>query len=122
MYKYLIILLLASTQAHADVTGDDLYKSCLSDAVFIDGYIAGLRDKSIADYVYVDESTPQADKSRPHVKLMLRLINDHCIEGETRRQVDALVCRYLSSNPNKRSEYANDLVERVLKDAFPCKR
>lgn len=114
-----IALCLAAGPAHADFfDGNDLHDMCQKMPVRVDGYVAGVYDRSGASAVLSDFWAPN-----PESKAQLRkVIVPFCVpDGVRLSQLRDVTCKYLADFPQKRHMPGSLIVVSAVGDAFPCK-
>ena len=107
---------LIATPASTDIwNGNELYDMCRDGRNTLNGYVAGLHDKSTSDVLFVDH---WARENKDELK---KVIRPFCIPDRVRvSQMRDVVCKLLADRPSQRHLPGSVLVQTALAEAFPC--
>jgi len=114
----LIALSLLSIPASADIwNGNELYDMCQKGPHTLNGYVAGVFDKSVADNALAEFWAP----TRENKDQLKKVIKPFCIPDRMRvSQMRDVVCKFLAERPNQPHLAGAPLVQTALAEAFPC--
>jgi hypothetical protein len=98
--------------------GNELFDLCKREPQTLNGYVAGLYDKSVSDATFAEFWAPD-QQSKNNLK---RVIRPFCIpDGVQLIQMKDVVCQYLTDAPQQRHLTGSALVQTALGNAFPCR-
>lgn len=114
-----LFLALSPTAAWCDMfDGNELLDLCGRAPQTLNGYVAGVGDKSVSDKAFAEFWAPDRE-SKDNLK---RVIQPFCIpDGVQLVQMRDVVCKYLTEFPQRRHLAGSALVQTALGDAFPCR-
>ena len=115
----LLFGLLVANPTRADIfNGNELLDLCKQAPQILNGYVAGLLDKSVSDTAFAEYWAPTKE-SKDSLK---KVIRPFCMpDGVNLIQMRDVVCKYLTGFPQHRHIGGSVLVQTALADAFPCK-
>ena len=120
-------LVCISSLSRADFfNGNEMHNSCLnSNRVFLNGFVAGVLDKSFRDRAAVLKfiERPNADvaTASEFFGIAMNGVGWFCVpENVNVTQATDVFCKYLRNNPKERHKEAATLMVQAMEEAFPC--
>jgi hypothetical protein len=113
-----VVITYSSTIARSELfDGNELFDLCKKAPQILNGYVAGVADKSLADTTFAEFWAPDR-KSKDSLK---KVIRPFCIpDGVQLVQMKDVVCKYLTDAPNQRHYAGPVIVQTALAERFPC--
>jgi hypothetical protein len=114
-YVMIFLVTLFAGSARAELrTGNDIFEYCEPDGAFVAAYLLGLEDMAefaqAVTWMRTDKNVAAAMVMRPYCPP----------QGSTLGQSSSVFCEYLRKHPNERHLPVVGLVQKAMKDAFPC--